>query len=135
MDYAGLGASFFSSGLDSFFSSCLGCTGSTFYSTLLLGCGFYIDMRYTATCVITTRKSVSLNPIFSMVSSLLVVLPLKISFCDSTGWPFSILIFSLSSRIWFFNVVRWWLDLPRFRTFHLLGFWCLSSYDLKDYNI
>lgn len=61
---------------------------------------FLSERRGTATWVITTRKSVSFRANFSIFSSLVVVLPLKIIFWVSTGCPFSSRIFSLSSAIW-----------------------------------
>ena len=79
----------------------LGLGDGDFYFFFNFGFGLRLLRKRgcTATWVMTTRKSVSLSPSFSIFSSLLVVLPLKMIFCDSTGCPFSSLILSLRSAI------------------------------------
>ncbi len=82
----------------SFFST--GFSTSIGFSSFFLGSGFWIMRECTWICDMTTRKSVSLMPSFSIVSSLFVVFPLKMIFWDSTGNPFSLLTFYFSTEIW-----------------------------------
>jgi len=74
----------------------LGGFGFGFFSGL--GGGFLGGWSVTATCAMTTMKSVSLMASFSIVSSLATVLPLKTILSVSAGSPFASWILAL--RFW-----------------------------------
>lgn len=66
---------------------------------------FLTTSTCTLTCVITTKKSDSFSPSFSIWSSLVVVFPLKIIFWESAARPFSFYNFCLRFPIYFKAIV------------------------------